>query len=84
MHLALHQERCGADYGCRCHHPHALLVHALVAQLRVTLQAIADVDKAIAQHAQDQPDFPLFDTFRCLRQTFVEWAAESTRHSFRA
>ena len=41
--------------------PHALLVHALVAQLRVTLQTIADVDKAIAQHAQGPPDFPLFD-----------------------
>jgi transposase len=116
--------------------PHVLLVHALIAPLRVTLQAIADFDKAIAQRAQDHPDFPLFDalpgagavfaprllvafgehrarftsaeelqkyaglapvtersgkkswvhwrlqcpTFR--RQTFVEWAAESTRHSF--
>jgi transposase len=116
--------------------PSALLVHALVAQLRVTLQAIADFDKAIAQHAQCPPDFPLFDAlpgagavfaprllvafgeqrerytsaedlqkyagiapvtersgkkswvhwrFQCpkfLRQTFVEWAAESIRHSF--
>jgi transposase len=116
--------------------PSALLVHALVAQLRVTLQAIADFDKAIAQHAQCHPDFPLFDAlpgagavfaprllvafgeqrerytsaedlqkyagiapvtersgkkswvhwrFQCpkfLRQTFVEWAAESIRHSF--
>jgi hypothetical protein len=41
--------------------PSALLVHALVAQLRVTLQAIADFDKAIAQHAQCHPDFPLCD-----------------------
>jgi transposase len=40
--------------------PHALLVQALVAQLRVTLEAIADVDTAIAQRAQDHPDFPLF------------------------
>jgi transposase len=40
--------------------PHALLVQALVAQLRVTLQAIADVDTAIAQCAQNQPDFSLF------------------------
>jgi transposase len=32
--------------------PNALLVQALVAQLRVTLQAIADFDKAIAQRAQ--------------------------------
>src|SRR5205085_7616949 len=41
--------------------PTVLLLHALVAQLRVTLQAIADFDKAIAQRAQDHPDFPLFD-----------------------
>ena len=40
--------------------PHALLVQALVAQLRVTLQAIADFDTAIAQYAQSPPDFPLF------------------------
>jgi len=116
--------------------PNVLLVHALVAQLRVTLQAIADFDTAIAQRAQDHPDFPLFDALpgagavfaprllvafgeqrerftsaeelqkyagiapvtersgkkswvhwrlqcpKFLRQTFVEWAAESTRHSF--
>src|SRR5216683_2882585 len=116
--------------------PNTLMVHALVAQLRVTLQAIADFDNAIAQRAQDHPDFPLFDALpgagavfaprllvafgeqrerfasaeelqqaagiapvtersgkkswvhwrlQCptfLRQTFVEWAAESTRHSF--
>jgi len=116
--------------------PNVLLVHALVAQLRVTLQAMADFDNAIAQRAQDHPDFPVFDAlpgagavcaprllvafgeqrerFTCadelqkyagiapvtersgkkswvhwrlqcpkfLRQTFVEWAAESTRHSF--
>ena len=116
--------------------PHALLVQALVTQLRVTLQAIADFDTAIAQRAQRHPDFPLFDTLpgagavfaprllvafgeqreryasadalqkyagiapvtersgnktwvhwrlqcpKFLRQTFVEWAAESLRHSF--
>ena len=116
--------------------PHALLVQALIAQLRVTLQAIADFDTAIAPLAQGHPDFPLFDALpgagavfaprllvafgeqrerfpsaeelqkyagiapvtersgkkswvhwrlQCptfLRQTFVEWAAESTRHSF--
>jgi transposase len=116
--------------------PNILLVQALIAQLRVTLQAIAAFDKAIAQRAQDHPDFPLFDALpgagavfaprllvafgeqrerftsadelqkyagiapvtersgkkswvhwrlQCptfLRQTFVEWAAESTRHSF--
>jgi transposase len=116
--------------------PNALLVQALIAQLRVTLQAIADFDHAIAQHAQHHPDFPLFQALpgagpvfaprllvafgeqrerytsaaelqkyagiapvtersgkqawvhwrlQCptfLRQTFVEWAAESIRHSF--
>jgi transposase len=116
--------------------PNALLVQALVAQLRVTLQAIAEFDTAIAQHARSHPDFPLFQglpgagpvfaprllvafgeqreryaaaaelqkyagiapvtersgkkswvhwRLQCpkfLRQTFVEWAAESIRHSF--
>jgi transposase len=116
--------------------PNTLLVHALVAQLRVTLQAIADFAAAIAQHAQDHPDVPLFAAFpgagavfaprllvavgeqreryaaaaelqkyagiapvterrgknsgvhwrlQCptfLRQTCVEWAAESLRHAF--
>src|SRR5215813_2050065 len=115
--------------------PNVLLVQALVAQLRVTLQAIADFDYAIAQHAQQHPDFPLFQALpgagpvfaprllvafgeqrerytsaaelqkyagiapvtersgkpawvhwrlQCptfLRQTFVEWAAESIHHS---
>src|SRR5262249_16915847 len=41
--------------------PSALLVQALVSQLRVTLQAIKDFDDAIAQRAQAPPDFPLFD-----------------------
>jgi transposase len=116
--------------------PNTLLVQALVAQLRVTLQAIADFDNAIAQRAQTHPDFPLFQALpgagpvfaprllvafgeqraryaaaaelqkyagiapvtersgkkswvhwrlqcpKFLRQTFVEWAAESIRHSF--
>src|SRR6266581_3954006 len=116
--------------------PNALLVQALVAQLRVTLQAIADFDTAIAQRAQSHPDFPLFQALpgagpvfaprllvafgeqraryasaaalqpyagiapvterrgkkswvhwrlqwpQCVRHTFVEWAAESIRHSF--
>ena len=111
-------------------------MHALVAQLRVTLQAIADFDKAIAQYAQGHPDFPVCDALpgagavfaprllvafgaqrerltsadalqkyagiapvterrgkkswvpwrlqcpKFLRQTFGEWAAESTRHAF--
>jgi transposase len=116
--------------------PNALLVQALVAQLRITLRVIADFDTAIAQHAQGHPDFPLFDALpgagavfaprllvafgeqrerytsadelqkyagiapvtersgkkswvhwrlqcpKFLRQTFVEWAAESIRPSF--
>src|SRR5712691_3330144 len=116
--------------------PNTLLVHALVAQLRVPLPAIADFDTAMAPRAQAHPDFPLCDTlpgagavfaprllvafgaqrerftsaedlqkyagiapvtersgkkswvhwrWQCptfLRQTFVEWAAESIRHSF--
>jgi transposase len=116
--------------------PHALVVQALVAQLRVTVQASADFDIAIAQRAQTHPDFPLFQALpgarpvfasrllvafgeqrarsasaaalqkyagiapvtersgkqswvhwrlqcpKFLRQTFVEWAAESIRHSF--
>src|SRR5262245_3249734 len=38
--------------------PNALLVQALIAQLRVTLQAIEDFDTAIAQRTQSHPDFP--------------------------
>src|SRR5262245_5289484 len=41
--------------------PNVLLVHALVAPRRVTLQGIADFDTAMAQRAQDHPDFPVFD-----------------------
>jgi transposase len=41
--------------------PNVLLVHALVAQLRVTLQASADFAKAIAPLAPGHPAFPLFD-----------------------
>jgi transposase len=41
--------------------PHALVVQALVAQLRVTLQAIEEFDKAIAHRAQSPPDGPVFD-----------------------
>src|SRR5499426_667070 len=116
--------------------PNALLVQALVNQLRVTLEAIETFDNAIAQRAQSHPDFPLFQALpgagpvfasrllvafgeqreryataaelqkyagiapvtersgkkawvhwrlqcpKFLRQTFVEWSAESMRHSF--
>src|SRR5262249_39147561 len=41
--------------------PNVLLVQALVAHLRGTLQAITDFDHAIADHAQSHPDFPLLD-----------------------
>jgi transposase len=115
--------------------PQALLVQALVSQLRVTLQAIETFDHAIAPRAQRPPDFPLFQALpgagpvfasrllvafgeprdrsasaaalqryagmapvtersgkkswghwrlqcpKCLRHTFVEWAAASTRHA---
>jgi Transposase len=40
--------------------PQALLVPALIAHLRATLQAIADFDSAIVQRAQSHPDFSLF------------------------
>jgi transposase len=40
--------------------PNALLVQALVTQLRGTLHAIKSCDHAIAQHAQSHPDFPFF------------------------
>jgi transposase len=116
--------------------PNALLGQALVAQLRVPLQALADFDPAIAQGAQNHPDFSLCQALpgagpvfasrllgacgaqrersasaaelqtyagiapgtersgkkswvhwrlqwpKFLRQTFVEWAAESIRHAF--
>jgi transposase len=116
--------------------PHVCLVRALVAQLRATLQAIEDFDRAIAQLAPTHPDFALFQALpgagpvfaprllvafgeqrerytsatdlqqyagiapvtersgntcwvhwrlqcpKFLRQTFVEWASESIRHSF--
>jgi len=39
--------------------PHALVVQALVAQLRVPLQALTDVATAIAPRAQSHPAFPL-------------------------
>jgi hypothetical protein len=116
--------------------PQVCLVRALVAQLRATLQAIEDFDRAIAQLAPTHPDFTLFQALpgagpvfaprllvafgeqrerfpsaaelqkyagiapvtersgntcrvhwwlqcpKFLRQTFVEWANESIRHSF--
>src|SRR4029434_2163663 len=40
--------------------PNALVVQALVAPLRGTLQAMTDCDNASADHAQGHPDFPWF------------------------
>jgi hypothetical protein len=116
--------------------PQALLVKALVSQLRATLEAIGSFDHAIAERAQHHPDFAFFEAlpgagaalaprllvafgeqrerygsaaevqtyagiapvmersgkqswvhWRCqcpkfMRQTFVEWAAESMQFSF--
>jgi transposase len=42
--------------------PHALFVQRLVTQLRVTVEAIAAFDQAIAERARSHPDFALFDT----------------------
>lgn len=41
--------------------PNALLVQALVTQLRATLKAIAQFDQAIVEHAHPHPDFALFN-----------------------
>ena len=43
--------------------PCALLVGALVEQLRTTLQAIERFDREIAERAPRHPDFPVFDSF---------------------
>jgi hypothetical protein len=43
--------------------PNVLLVHALVAQLRVTLRAIESFNASIATHAHAHPDFHIFDSF---------------------
>src|SRR5262245_25471039 len=64
--------------------PHVLLVHALVAQLRVTLEAIAAFDSAIAPRAQDHPDFPLFAALPgagavCAPRLLVAFGAQRAR-----
>ena len=41
--------------------PQALLVKALVSQLRVTLEAMGSFDQAIAERAQQHPDVALFE-----------------------
>jgi transposase len=51
--------------------PNVRLVQALVSQLRLTLQAIQDVDHAIAPHAQRHPGFPVFQTLPGARPVFA-------------
>jgi len=51
--------------------PNALLVQALVAQLRVTLQAIADFDTAIAQRAPSLPTSPSSKPSQVLGQSLL-------------
>lgn len=43
--------------------PHALLVQALVEQLRATLHAIGTFDQELAARAPQHPDFAIFDSF---------------------
>src|SRR5947209_1417763 len=66
--------------------PHALLVQALVAQLRVTLQAITHFDTAIAQRAQSHPDFSLFQALPGAGPVFASrlFVAFTTIHFFSA
>ena len=64
--------------------PNTLLVHALVAQLRVTWQAMADFDNAIAPRAQDHPDFPVCDAVPgagavCAPRLLVAFGAQRER-----
>ena len=66
--------------------PHALLVQALVAQLRGLLHAIADFDKAIAQRAQSHPAFPLFAALPgagavCAPRLLVAFGAQRERYA---
>ena len=66
--------------------PTALLGHALVAHLRVTWPALADVDTAIAQRAQGPPDFPWFHALPgagavCAPRLLVACGAPRERHA---
>ena len=51
--------------------PGALLVRALVTQLRVTLHAIALFNEEITTRAQAHPDFAIFDSFPAAGPTFA-------------
>jgi transposase len=64
--------------------PHALLVQALVNQLRVPWAALATCDNAIAQRAQSHPDFPLFQALPgagpvCASRLLVAFGAQRER-----
>lgn len=64
--------------------PTVLLGHALIAPLRVTVQAIADFDNAMAPRAQDHPDFPVFDAVPgagavCAPRLLVAFGAQRER-----
>jgi hypothetical protein len=66
--------------------PQALVVQALVAQLRVTVQAIADCDTAIAPRAQSHPDCSLFPAFPgagpvCAPRLRVAFGAQRARYA---
>jgi transposase len=66
--------------------PHALRVQALVAQLRVTVQAIADFDTASAQRAQSHPDCPLFQALPgagsvCAPRLLVAFGEQRARYA---
>jgi transposase len=52
-------------------HPFALLVSALVEQLRATLQAIETFDQEIADRAPAHPDFSIFDSFPAAGPVFA-------------
>ena len=51
--------------------PFALLVKALVEQLRATLRAIAAFDREIAERAPEHPDFCIFDSFPAAGPVFA-------------
>jgi transposase len=51
--------------------PNVLLVHVLVAQLRVTLRAIESFNASIETHAHAHPDFHIFDSFPAAGAVFA-------------
>lgn len=51
--------------------PSALLVNALVTQLRATLQAIETFDREISERAPSHPDFAIFESFPAAGPVFA-------------